>query len=216
MKKLVIFDLDGTILDTISDLATSTNHALKQLGFPTHPEKDYHAMVGNGINKMFERALPEGQKTQENIMAVRQIFLPYYDGHKMLRTHPYLGVIGVMEKLEREGVKLAVASNKYQEAAELLVKHYFPQVTFVAILGEREGIPAKPDPEIVFEILKTSGVSKEDTLYVGDSPVDMQTAKSAGVEACGVAWGFSPKENLEACHPAYIIDKPDEIFGLVF
>ena len=93
--------------------------------------------------------------------------------------------------------------------------HYFPQVNFVAILGEREGIPSKPDPHVVAEILAKASVGKEDTLYVGDSPVDMQTAKSAGVEACAVTWGFSPRADLEACQPAYIVDKPDEIFALV-
>ena len=215
MKKLVIFDLDGTILDTIADLAQSTNYALQQLGFPVHPEAAYHKMVGNGINKMFERALPEGSKTQDNILAVRQLFLPFYDAHNMDKTEPYPGIIDLLEQLQSQKIQLAVASNKYQAAAQLLVHHYFPTINFVAILGEREGIPSKPDPHVVFEILQATGISKEDALYVGDSPVDMQTAHSADVEACGVAWGFSPQADLEACHPAHIAHTADEILKLI-
>ena len=188
---------------------------MQQLGFPTHPESAYHKMVGNGINKMFERALPEGTKTQENILAVRQLFLPFYDMHKMDKTAPYPGIIALLDQLQNQAILLAVASNKYQAAAELLVHHYFPTINFATILGERAGIPSKPDPHVVFEILQATGVSKEDTLYVGDSPVDMQTAQSADVEACGVAWGFSPQADLEACHPAHIAQTADDILKLI-
>ncbi len=215
MKKLVIFDLDGTILDTIADLAQSTNYALTQLGFPTHPEAAYHKMVGNGINKMFERALPDGSKTQENILAVRQLFLPFYDEHKMDKTCPYPGIVSLLEQLQSNGIKIAVASNKYQAAAELLVNKYFPTINFALVLGEREGIPTKPDPEIVFEILKHTAIDAVDTLYVGDSPVDMQTAHSAGVDVCGVAWGFSSEADLAACNPTHLIHQADEILQLV-
>lgn len=211
MKKLVIFDLDGTLLNTIADLADSTNHALKALGYPTHEPDQYNFMVGNGINKLFERALPNGEKTEENVLRVRQEFVPYYDRHNADKSRPYPGVAELLETLQTAGMQLAVASNKYQAATEKLVAHYFPNIRFTAVLGQREGIPVKPDPVIVRDILQIAKVQKEETLYVGDSGVDMQTAINAGVTSCGVTWGFRPRNELESFHPDYIVDNAEEI-----
>lgn len=211
MKKLAIFDLDGTLLNTIADLANSTNHALATLGYPTHAPEAYPLMVGNGINKLFERALPEGEKTEENVLRVRQAFVPHYDRHNADDSRPYPGIPELLESLQAKGIQLAVASNKYQAATEKLIAHYFPNIHFVAVLGQREGIKVKPDPTIVHDILEVSGVAKEDVLYVGDSGVDMQTAINAGVASCGVTWGFRPRAELEALHPDYIVDKVEEI-----
>ncbi len=211
MKKLVIFDLDGTLLNTIADLADSTNHALKALGYPTHEPDQYNFMVGNGINKLFERALPDGEKTEENVLRVRQEFVPYYDRHNADKSRPYPGVAELLETLQTAGMQLAVASNKYQAATEKLVAHYFPNIRFTAVLGQREGIPVKPDPVIVKDILQIAKVQKEETLYVGDSGVDMQTAINAGVTSCGVTWGFRPRNELESFHPDYIVDNAEEI-----
>lgn len=211
MKKLVIFDLDGTLLNTIADLAASTNHALSALGYPTHDAKAYHMMVGNGINKLFERALPEGEKTQENVMRVRAEFIPYYNLHNADESRPYPGIPELLDALQHKGVKLAVASNKYQQATQKLIAHYFPGIGFAAVFGQREGINVKPDPAVVNDILALTGTAREDTLYVGDSGVDMQTARNAGVEACGVTWGFRPRAELEAFGPAHIVDKADDI-----
>ena len=211
MKKLVIFDLDGTLLNTIADLANSTNHALALLGYPTHEVSAYPFMVGNGINKLFERALPEGEKTEENVLRVRQAFVPYYDVHNADDSSPYPGIPELLECLQAKGIQLAVASNKYQAATEKLVAHYFPNIRFVAVFGQREGIKVKPDPTIVYDILKIAGVAKEEVLYVGDSGVDMQTAINAGVSSCGVTWGFRPRAELEALHPDRIVDKAEEI-----
>ena len=181
MKKLVIFDLDGTLLNTIADLANSTNYALKVLGYPIHEPDKYNFMVGNGINKLFERALPDGEKTEENVLRVRQEFVPYYDQHNADKSRRYPGVTELLETLQTAGMQLAVASNKYQAATEKLIAHYFPNIKFTAVFGQREGIPVKPDPIIVKEILQIAKVQEEETLYVGDSGVDMQTAINAGV-----------------------------------
>ncbi len=211
MKKLVIFDLDGTLLNTIDDLANSTNYALKVLGYPIHEPDKYNFMVGNGINKLFERALPDGEKTEENVLRVRQEFVPYYDQHNADKSRPYPGVTELLETLQTAGMQLAVASNKYQAATEKLIAHYFPNIKFTAVFGQREGIPVKPDPIIVKEILQIAKVQEEETLYVGDSGVDMQTAINAGVTSCGVTWGFRPRTELESFHPDHIVDNAEEI-----
>ena len=211
MKKLVIFDLDGTLLNTIADLANSTNYALKVLGYPIHEPDKYNFMVGNGINKIFERALPDGEKTEENVLRVRQEFVPYYDQHNADKSRPYPGVTELLETLQTAGMQLAVASNKYQAATEKLIAHYFPNIKFTAVFGQREGIPVKPDPIIVKEILQIAKVQEEETLYVGDSGVDMQTAINAGVTSCGVTWGFRPRTELESFHPDHIVDNAEEI-----
>ncbi len=215
MKKLVIFDLDGTLLDTIADLAESANYALKQLGYPTHPTEVIRTYVGNGINKLLFRALPDEEKTEENMMRMRTHFIPYYDAHNADLSAPYQGIVALLEALQAKGLMIAVASNKYQEATAKLVKHYFPTIRFVEILGQREGINVKPDPTIVFDILQKAGVSKEETLYVGDSGVDMQTAINAGVDAVGVTWGFRPRTELEDFHPMGLIDKVEELLRFV-
>ena len=215
MKKLVIFDLDGTLLNTIADLAQSTNHALSVLGYPTHEESAYNFMVGNGINKLFERALPEGEKSEENVLRVRKEFIPYYDAHNADKSRPYPGIPELLEQLQSLGLQIAVASNKYQAATQKLIAHYFPKINFVAVFGQREGVNVKPDPAVVFDILKLADVEKEDVLYVGDSGVDMQTAANANVTACGVTWGFRPRTELEKFNPAYIVDSAKEIEKLI-
>ncbi|MEL5893801.1 HAD family hydrolase [Bacteroides sp. GD17] len=214
MKKLIIFDLDGTLLNTIADLAQSTNHALQTLGYPTHPESAYHFMVGNGINKLFERALPEGEKTEENVLRVRREFIPYYDVHNADKSRPYPGIPELLDQLQEKGMQLAVASNKYQSATTKLIAHYFPTIRFTAVFGQREGVNVKPDPTIVHDILDIAKVSKEEVLYVGDSGVDMQTAANAGVTACGVTWGFRPRAELETFHPDHIVDAANEIAAI--
>ncbi|WP_455585349.1 HAD family hydrolase [Bacteroides sp.] len=214
MKRLVIFDLDGTLLNTIADLANSTNHALKKLGYPTHELEKYNFMVGNGINKLFERALPEKERTEENILRVRQEFIPYYDKHNADESRPYPGIPELLETLQTKGIQVAVASNKYQAATEKLIAHYFPNIQFIAVFGQREGVKVKPDPTIVEDILRIAKVEKEEVLYVGDSGVDMQTAINAGITSCGVTWGFRPRTELESFSPNHIVDKAEEILSL--
>jgi len=213
--KLVIFDLDGTLLNTISDLAHSANFALQQNGFPEHPVENYKFFVGNGINKLFERALPENEKTEENVLRIRKSFIPYYDEHNTDYTIPYEGIHELLITLQSKGFMLAVASNKYQAATEKLIKKIFPDISFIAIFGQREGVQIKPDPSIVYDILKIANVSTKETIYVGDSGVDMLTASNSGVFSIGVTWGFRPREELETAGADYIANTPTEILKLL-
>lgn len=215
MKKLVIFDLDGTLLDTIADLAGATNYALAQLGYPTHDTDAIRTFVGNGINKLLERALPANEQTEENVMRMRAHFVPYYDAHNADLSSPYPGIEVLLQRLQDNGIEIAVASNKYQEATTKLVKHYFPTIQFAEVLGQRENIPVKPHPTIVFDILNKTGIAKKEVLYVGDSGVDMQTAQNAEVDAIGVTWGFRSRTELETFHPLGIIDKAEELMDYI-
>ena len=215
MKKLVIFDLDGTLLNTIADLAHSTNYALEKNGFPTHQLGEYNYFVGNGINKLFERALPEGEKTEENIAKIRRDFLAHYDVHNADNSRPYEGIPELLLALQEKGVQIAVASNKYQAATTKLVGYFFPNIHFTAVLGQREGVKTKPDPGIVAEIREKAQVDAADTLYIGDSNVDMQTAINSGVDGCGVTWGFCPASELESHHPKYKAQKASDILGML-
>lgn len=215
MKKLIIFDLDGTLLDTIADLAAATNQALAQEGYPTHPVDAYRFFVGNGINKLFERALPEEARNEANVLKIRSLFVPYYDVHNADLSRPYPGIPELLLQLQQAGFQLAVASNKYQSATRKLVAQYFPDIRFAAVFGQREGVPTKPDPTVVHDILTETGVMPDEVMYVGDSDVDMQTARNAGVTAVGVTWGFRPRAELAALHPTYLIDQAAELLSLL-
>lgn len=211
MKKLVIFDLDGTLLNTIDDLGTACNEALRRAGFPTHPMTAYPFFVGNGIRKLVERAIPDGLKDEENISLVLQYFKEYYNDHNADLTKPYPGIPEMLEELNSRGIKLAVASNKYNEATEKLIRDYFPNIQWAAIQGQKPDVPLKPDPSIVFEILSQTPTPKADVLYVGDSGVDMETARRACVDSCGVSWGFRPVEELRRAYADHIVTSPEAI-----
>ena len=211
---LVIFDLDGTLLNTIDDLAQAANAALVSCGLPSRTVEECRQFVGNGVSKLLERALPEGSRTPDMLARMHAAFFTYYDAHLTDHTRPYPGIETLLNELQRRGVKLAVASNKYQRATERLIKHFFPHISFVAVLGQRENIPVKPHPHMVQEILSLAHELRENTLYLGDSDVDMQTAQNAGVKACGVTWGFRSRETLAAYHPAFLVDHPQEISSL--
>ncbi|MBP5658446.1 MAG: HAD-IA family hydrolase [Paludibacteraceae bacterium] len=205
----IIFDLDGTLLNTIDDLGYACNYALEQTGYPTHLIDDYPRMVGNGINNLIRRALPESERTEENVLKVRAHFVPYYNAHNCDYTHPYEGIPELLASLKAQGHQLAVASNKYQAATEKIVNHFFPG-TFDVILGEREGIERKPNPQIVFDIL-SSLTSHLSPLYVGDSLVDRDTAANANVPFIACSWGFVYKEVLQEAGVLRIIDKPQDL-----
>lgn len=215
MKKLVIFDLDGTLLDTIHDLADATNHALETLGFNTYPVSAYNQMVGNGIAKLLERALPAGERTPERQKEMRKAFLDYYGRNLCVHTRPYPGIAELLEQLTSRGINIAVASNKYQRGVDTLIRHYFGNYPWAAVCGQREGVPVKPDPSIVFNILGQCPTSKQEVLYCGDSGVDMQTAYRAGVTSCGVTWGFRSRAELEENNANILVDNPLEILDLV-
>lgn len=212
--KLIIFDLDGTLLDTLEDLAESVNYALHEFGYQEHLMEDYRYMVGDGITKLIERALPEEARTEDIVSRVKAGFVSHYRSHKTDRTRPYPGIPELLEKLKHAGIVMAVASNKFQEATHDLIHHYFGDQLFQVVLGQREGIPAKPDPSIVEEILAVTCVEKKDTLYVGDSCTDIQTAVRAGVTPVGVAWGFRPCEELVNNGALHLAGSPEEILKI--
>lgn len=213
--RLVIFDLDGTLLDTIGDLAASCDHVLAQRGLPQHTYEEYCSFVGNGVMRLVERALPEELRTPETVAAVRADFVTYYTEHIDRFTRPYDGIPELLDELRRCGVRMAVASNKFQAGTEKLAARYFPDVRFDPVLGQRPGVPLKPDPQVVFEILARTGVSPSETLYVGDSGIDMETARAAGVRSVGVTWGFRERRELEASGAIHIVNRPAEIAGLL-
>ena len=205
----IIFDLDGTLLNTIDDLGYACNFALEQTGYATHPIADYPRMVGNGINNLIRRALPESERTEENILRVRACFVPYYNEHNCDYTRPYEGIPDLLATLKAQGHQLAVASNKYQAATEKIVNHFFPGI-FDVILGEREGIERKPNPQIVYDILSTLNI-QHSTLYLGDSLVDRDTATNANVPFVACSWGFVPRKALAEARVERIADKPEEV-----
>lgn len=216
MTKLVIFDLDGTLMNTVDDLANATNYALEKLGFPTHPTEEYKLLCGRGIYNLFRGALPKEAATEDNVKKISDLFLPYYEEHKYDFTRPYDGIPELLDFLTEKGIHIAIASNKYQEGAEKIALHYFGKYKFLKVLGQREGQPIKPDPAIVEQIIAMGeGITKEDVIYVGDSDVDMQTGLNAGVKTVGVTWGFRSREELEAYSPWKIIDEPGELKNLL-
>lgn len=215
MKKLVIFDLDGTLLNTIDDLGTAANYALEKMGYPTHEISKYPFFVGNGVMRLLERVLPENARTEENVLLMRKHFMEYYDEHNTDLTRPYPGIVELLQNLTSNGVKIAVASNKYQKAVEKLIEYYFSDFNWAAVEGQKDEYPVKPDPSIVFDILSKSPVEKSHVLYVGDSGVDMETARRACVDSAGVTWGFRPLSELQEFHADNIVTSPAEILPLI-
>ncbi|MGM9736494.1 MAG: HAD family hydrolase [Candidatus Cryptobacteroides sp.] len=211
MIKLAIFDLDGTLLNTIEDLGNACNHALGQCGFPERRMEEYNMFVGRGIMNLFLKALPEGEGTLENALRMKEHFVPWYNAHSCDFTKPYPGIPGLLDRLSSAGVSIAVASNKYQEGTEMLIRHFFGKYRFAAVLGQREGKPIKPDPAIVSEAMACAGVEKDEVVYCGDSDVDMATGLNSGVRTIGVTWGFRTREELQAFGPWLLADSPDEI-----
>lgn len=211
MKSLIIFDLDGTLLNTIDDLGNACNHAMRTMGYPTHALISYPLMVGNGITRLIERALPDEHRTPETITEARRIFVEYYNEHCCDATTPYPGITQLLSDLTSRGINLAVASNKYDSAVHRIISHYFPDIAFSAVFGHIEGIPTKPDPSIVFEILTACPTPKAETLFVGDSAVDIETARRACVDSVGVTWGFRGEAELRKAYADHIISDPDDI-----
>lgn len=214
MKNLVIFDLDGTLLNTISDLGNAANHALERCGYPTYPITAYPRFVGSGVTRLLERVLPENARTTEQIDVMRKYFTDFYSEHMADTTEPYAGIPELLDQLTQRGVQVAVASNKYQAAVEHLIMHFFPAVPWAAIEGQKEGVPVKPDPSIVFGILSKCPTPKAGVLYVGDSGIDMQTARRACVESAGVTWGFRPESELRANYADNIVETTSQLLRL--
>jgi len=213
---LIIFDLDGTLINTISDLGQACNHALAACGFPTHKIEDYPQLLGNGINKLIERALPEEDRNEATVLRLREYFVPFYDAHNCDFTRPYDGIPELLLALKEQGHLLAVASNKYQAATEKIVAQLFPGI-FDVVLGEREGVERKPNPQIVYDIHSTlnTKLSTLNCLYIGDSIVDAETARAAGATLVLCTWGFGTREQMEGAKPDYLVDHPLDILKVL-
>ena len=264
-KKLILWDLDGTLIDTLEDLAAAVNHALELRGLPLHSVADYRKMVGHGVRNLVKQALEASLKETPDIVGgdggvaagdgrvaagdgqqlrasglrwLKEIgfsgtvpknnfvqpkgeqrlpdayidaaladFKEYYSAHIDVHTRPYPGMQELLTQLQARGVKMAVASNKFQEGTEHLIREFFPDIQFVAILGNRPGYPLKPDPEIVREVLAQAAVEKEDAIMVGDSPTDMRTAANGGIDAVAVSWGYRTEEELAGNQIAHSIEE---------
>lgn len=213
MKKLVIFDLDGTLLNTITDLGNACNYALEKLGYPTHVISSYSYMVGGGVRKLIQRAQPDA--SPEEMDKLIKIFKEYYDQHNTDSSKPYDDIHKLLRTLTENDIAMAVASNKYQEAVSQIINHFFPDIPFVAVEGQIEGRNVKPDPSIIFSILNKYPTPKSEVLYIGDSAIDIETARRACVENVGVTWGFSPVSQLRKAYADHIVSSPSEILRLV-
>lgn len=212
MKALVIFDLDGTLLNTIADLGDACNYALRSMGYSEHALSTYNYMVGNGVRKLIERAEPDANP--ETIDRLLELFREYYDNHCTDNTKPYPGIPELLQTLTEKGIGIAVTSNKYQAATEKIVRYFFPEIPFVAILGQVPERPTKPDPSIVFAVLSEHPTPKSAVLYVGDSAVDMETARRACIESVGVSWGFRPISELRGAYADHIVSSAEEILDI--
>jgi phosphoglycolate phosphatase len=210
MMQTVIFDLDGTLLNTIDDLADAGNWVCRKNGWPEHSAEAFKQMVGHGIPNLVQRFSPEGARSPLLQAAALAKFSEYYGAHCMDKTAPYAGIPELLAALRAEGAQLAVYSNKADEFSRALIRRYFPD-TFALVLGKRPGIPVKPDPAGLRKILEELPARPASTLFVGDSDVDVRTAHNAGLPACGAAWGFRGAEELAAAGAEVIAAAPADV-----
>ena len=205
-----VFDLDGTLLNTLADLAASGNELLESYGMTPHPQQEYRYFVGNGSRKLMERIIPDA--SQERIDEALLRYKKIYNRRLTEKTTPYDGILEMLSGLRNRGVRLAVCTNKHISAAEQLIRKYFPSDMFVAFDGDRPGIPRKPDPAHVRFVMEKMDVVPEETVYLGDSGVDMQTAINSGTLPVGVLWGFREKDDLLENGAKVLLSHPSELF----
>lgn len=215
MKKTeaVIFDLDGTLTDTLEDLKNSVNFALAKLGFPARSLNEIRSFVGNGVKKLICRSVPDGT-AEESAEECLKIFKEHYKSNSLVKTKPYDGIIPMLEALKEQGIKTSVVTNKMHEAAVDIVRIFFDGLIEVTV-GQIDGVAQKPQPDGVYSALKKLGVSKEKAVYVGDSEVDCITARNAEIPCIGVAWGFRDKAVLLENGADFIIENPQQIFECI-
>lgn len=211
--RAAIFDMDGTILDTLEDLRGSVNAALRREGFPERSLEEIRSFVGNGAAKLIERAVPDGADA-ETTRRVLAFYKPYYEAHAQIRTAPYPGIAAMLASLRSAGMKLAVVSNKPDPAVKPLAAHYFPQ-TFDIALGARDGMAIKPAPDMLRAALSLLGVEPSEAVYIGDSDVDIATAANAGLPCVSVLWGFRDEAFLRAHGARHFARDADELFALL-
>lgn len=216
--KLIIFDLDGTLINSIEDLGVAVNHALALRNFPEHVIDEFYMMVGHGVRNLVKAAMPEGLRDDEKLLdAVLADFVEYYSAHIDVHTRPYPGIPELVDRLSAAGYHLAVASNKFQSGAEVLVSKLFPSTDFVEVLGNSPDAPLKPSPEVVNRIMvhasEAGTMDLGDVIMVGDSSTDIKTAANAGIPSIAVSWGFRPAESLTAA--TYLATAPEDIDAIV-
>lgn len=211
--KAVLFDMDGTLLDTLEDLCDSTNHALAQMGYPLRGIEEIRRFIGNGAEKQIRRAVPEGT-SEGKIMETLAAFRAYYQDHCQIKTKVYDGLLDVLSELKEKGVKMAVVSNKPNAAVKKLSREYFGDRLDYAI-GPSDGVRCKPYPDMAEEALKALGVEKKDAVFVGDSEVDVQTGLNAGLDVIAVSWGFRSREVVIEAGAKMIADDASELEKLI-
>ena len=214
MVKCAIFDLDGTLINTIEDLGDAGNYTLKHYGIDdAWSYDDYKYMVGNGNRKLVERVF-RGRIPAEQLEEAYRVFMEYYDRNKLNKTRPYDGIQDAIDTIKEKGIQVAVCTNKVQASAIGILDHFFGENYFDAIIGQVDGVPTKPDPAMPRRALDALGCTAQEAVYFGDTSVDMQTAKNAGIEAVGVTWGFRKFDELFKEEPSVIIDDPSYISKL--
>ena len=212
MIKAVIFDLDGTLTDTLADIANAMNRALRIHNLPDFEVDDYRKMIGGGLRTLTSRAVRDRQDMLETVMDTYQ---PYYAAHAMDATHPFDGVHDMLRTLAARGVALCVFSNKPHDDCVNVVKCFFPDIPFAYVLGQKPNMPTKPDPAGAFVCAQAVGVQPDECLYVGDMHVDINTARNAGMHSVGVTWGFGTRESLVEVSAEHLIDTPDQLLALL-
>ena len=208
----VLFDLDGTLLDTLEDICGAANHTLRELGYPERTLAEMRRFVGNGAEMQMRRALG-ADADEETVAKALALYKPYYAAHCQIRTKPYAGVLELMATLKAEGFRLAVVSNKPDRTTRTLAARFFPELD--GAMGQREGIASKPAPDMVRAALDQLHAAPEETLYVGDSEVDVATARNAGLDMIGVAWGFRGRAALEAAGAPLVADTPEQLLDML-
>jgi phosphoglycolate phosphatase len=213
--RATLFDLDGTLLNTLTDIANAANEALTLEGLPTHPESDYLRFIGDGIATTFRRALPPDRSDDAQVERCHAHFQATYGRSWNVHTRPYAGIPELLDALTTRGIALAILSNKGDDFAKQIGASYLAKWPFRAVVGLREGVPRKPDPTAALEIASNLGIEPADCLFIGDSGVDIQTGRAAGMFPVGVAWGFQTVEMLKAAGARAIIDHPGELVGVI-
>ena len=213
--KAILFDLDGTLLDTLEDLATAANRALDALGLPAHPVAAYRLFVGDGLRTLAERLLPDKRRSVPLVDALMAAFEREYSRSWNERTAPYAGVPEMLDRLSSDGYRLAVLSNKPDAFTRLCVEQLLPRWTFAPLYGQRPGVPKKPDPAAALAIAAELGLEPAEVLYLGDTATDMHTARAAGMVAVGVLWGFRTADELRAAGARHLLGHPDELQPLL-
>ncbi len=214
-KQAVIFDLDGTLLDTLDDLADSANHVLGQFGFPTHPVDAYKYFIGDGVGALVRQMLPEDRRDRQTMAEVADAYRQEYGQRWNAKTRPYDGIGAMLDGLTSRGVKIAVLSNKPDVFTQRCVAELLKSWRFDPVIGHHDGIPRKPDPAGAFQIAESWKLSPTEIAYVGDTGTDMQTAVAAGMFAVGVLWGFRPEEELKANGAEAVVARPQELLDLI-